>query len=515
MTHKAMDGGTWDYTWTKDNFLETVSKDGLLTAEMTYDAWGQRSKKVFHAASGATVTTLYFGKTYEKRTYSDGALAQHTIYIYANGQAIAQWTKAGSSATALNSPYRWRTELAAASLYNGHDLKGALKKTYHYLNAAALHPDSARWVVLAFLLLFLTGVLASLVASKLGHAALPTSFSPGLRWASLSVLMLFTLSACGGSGSSGGRLFSVESYQVAGDTLRGLPAGLFFLLRNQVNSTTVVTDASGTEVSRFNYLPFGEVVQDHSSGGSAATRKYTGQERDEETGLDYFNARYYDPAIGRFISADTVIPDVLNGNAFNRFTYALNNPIRNIDPTGRYDTESGNGDSVGPEGGWGDAGVGRPGDRMGGWCDTGASLPEARLGRRESSFWGSYWDRFNKCVVPNYVMPPHLVGKKTAPLPDVLPGPLNPAPWASILGFFSGWAYGVGPYAGYSLSEMLGLAVGAPTVGLAICSSFAAGYGFGKLAEASYEASHFGNTPADDAFNLSLTVECMIGALWK
>jgi hypothetical protein len=50
------------------------------------------------------------------------------------------------------------------------------------------------------------------------------------------------------------------------------------------------------------------------------------------------NARYYVPSLGRFASADTIVPDPTNPQQFNRFSYTRNNPINNIDPSGRCDT---------------------------------------------------------------------------------------------------------------------------------------------------------------------------------
>jgi RHS repeat-associated protein len=61
---------------------------------------------------------------------------------------------------------------------------------------------------------------------------------------------------------------------------------------------------------------------------------YTGQENDSETGLDYYNARYYDPHIRRFIQPDDVVQDIYNPQALNVYSYALNNPLRYTDPTG-------------------------------------------------------------------------------------------------------------------------------------------------------------------------------------
>lgn len=65
---------------------------------------------------------------------------------------------------------------------------------------------------------------------------------------------------------------------------------------------------------------------------------FTGQKLDESTGLMYYGARYYDPALGRFISADPIVPNPANPQALNRYSYVLNNPLRYIDPTG-YLTE--------------------------------------------------------------------------------------------------------------------------------------------------------------------------------
>ncbi|MEE8414588.1 MAG: RHS repeat-associated core domain-containing protein, partial [Dehalococcoidales bacterium] len=62
-------------------------------------------------------------------------------------------------------------------------------------------------------------------------------------------------------------------------------------------------------------------------------KKFTGQRLDS-TGLYYYNARYYDPVIGRFISADPIIPNPSNPQSYNRYSYVLNNPLKYVDPSG-------------------------------------------------------------------------------------------------------------------------------------------------------------------------------------
>ena len=66
------------------------------------------------------------------------------------------------------------------------------------------------------------------------------------------------------------------------------------------------------------------------------TQKFTGQERDAETGLDFFQARYYSSAVGRFMSPDPANTgaDPSNPQSWNGYSYVLNNPISLIDPSG-------------------------------------------------------------------------------------------------------------------------------------------------------------------------------------
>ncbi len=118
-------------------------------------------------------------------------------------------------------------------------------------------------------------------------------------------------------------------------TLAGGPVGTWFYHPTHVGSAEVVSDGTGREATRILYYPYGEMDLDHSAGIDSVTFKYTGQELDEETGLIYARARYYDPAIGRFLTADPVVPG--NGSrtlGFNRYAYLEGNPILYHDPSG-------------------------------------------------------------------------------------------------------------------------------------------------------------------------------------
>jgi RHS repeat-associated protein len=71
------------------------------------------------------------------------------------------------------------------------------------------------------------------------------------------------------------------------------------------------------------------------------TVRFTGKERDAETGLDYFGARYFSGAQGRFTSPDPLMASakVSNPQSWNRYSYTFNNPLRFTDPTGMYTCE--------------------------------------------------------------------------------------------------------------------------------------------------------------------------------
>jgi len=101
--------------------------------------------------------------------------------------------------------------------------------------------------------------------------------------------------------------------------------------QDSLSSTSLVTDSLGAQVgSTVKYLPFGET---RSTITVPTDKLFTGQRLDS-TGLYYYNARYYDPTIGRFISADTIVPNMANPQCLNRYSYCLNNPLSLTDSNG-------------------------------------------------------------------------------------------------------------------------------------------------------------------------------------
>jgi RHS repeat-associated protein len=107
----------------------------------------------------------------------------------------------------------------------------------------------------------------------------------------------------------------------------------YFYHPDHLGSTSYVTDANGRVYQHMEYFPFGETWVGEASNTQRTPYGFTGKELDEETGLYDYGARYYDPRVSQFISADTLDPGHTS-QPLNRYSYAFNNPLSYRDPTG-------------------------------------------------------------------------------------------------------------------------------------------------------------------------------------
>ena len=103
-----------------------------------------------------------------------------------------------------------------------------------------------------------------------------------------------------------------------------------FLTTHNIGCATS-SSATGVLVAAQTFDPWGAV---RSGGVSSTEFNYTGQRKDAGTGLLFYNARYYDPALARFLSADTIAPQRHVLQTRNRYSYVLNNPLKYTDPSG-------------------------------------------------------------------------------------------------------------------------------------------------------------------------------------
>jgi RHS repeat-associated protein len=130
----------------------------------------------------------------------------------------------------------------------------------------------------------------------------------------------------------------VTTYYYLGGQLVAQSTGgtLKYIHQDSLGSTSVMSTSTGTSDSSIVYLPFGAT----RTGSVNTLKEFTGQRLDA-TGLYYYNARYYDTLIGRFISADKIGIDYNNPQTLNRYAYCSNNPLKYTDSSGSMIDTSG------------------------------------------------------------------------------------------------------------------------------------------------------------------------------
>lgn len=133
------------------------------------------------------------------------------------------------------------------------------------------------------------------------------------------------------------------------DAWQGGTAGvdIRWLVADHLGTPRMVVDRTGSlaGVTRHDYFPFGEEIGAGTGGrttnqgygvADGVRQSYTGYEKDGETGLNFAQARYYSPMMGRFTSPDPLVTSgkPYHPQSWNRYAYCLNNPLTFIDPTG-------------------------------------------------------------------------------------------------------------------------------------------------------------------------------------
>jgi RHS repeat-associated protein len=278
-----------------------------------------------------------------------------------NGNVLAQAITIGSTVMSQSYSYDSLNRLQSASENNG----ASWSQSYGY------DRYGNRWVSTSsgYALSTLTSQTQSafntannrLVASGYDGAGNQTSDAQGRMFTYDAENRQLTFNGSGGQyfyDGDGHRVKKIDSsgttvfvYNAGGQSIAeytsGTPSGggTSYLTSDHLGSTRVVTKADGSVKARYDYLPFGEeipsTVGGRSSvagyGGADSTRqKFTQKERDSESGLDYFGARYYGSAQGRFTSVDPLLEsgDPEDPQSWHRYCYAYNNPLKYIDPTG-------------------------------------------------------------------------------------------------------------------------------------------------------------------------------------
>ncbi|WP_039942553.1 RHS repeat-associated core domain-containing protein [Leptospira alexanderi] len=343
-------------TLTYDGFQKMRRMDTIEqgTIEYDYDFTGTRIIKN-RLMDGRKVITV--GGLYEI-SYQAGMSPQHTLYFKGGGgELIGQWTtqtavlRTNPTTAVIPFSSEWKT-----------DLKGKLNGFYYksltrLAEARNFLRTNPRGVISGILILLILGICFVLLHRGDVVEGIQLKFLTPLTL--ISMLMFVT--NCngllqGGGGEDPPWMFAplvlpagTPSFNTtptqsgnSGIPLGGTPVnGFVFFNTDHLGSVTMAMDGYGNRLgggewggaSHVSYKPYGEVQRNDSQGPDIFRYKYTGQEEDRDTGLYYYKSRYYDPMIGRFTQADSIL-DTSRAMSMDLYMYTEGNPINHTDPSG-------------------------------------------------------------------------------------------------------------------------------------------------------------------------------------
>jgi RHS repeat-associated protein len=287
------------------NRLDLVS--GAYSDNPEYDARGNLSQK--KKLDGTLLSLSYPTGTAPARPHAALSVGSNTFQYDANGSMTARVVN-GVSYTLT---YDVQNRLTAIS-------GGGLSASYTY------NADGARIkaVVTNGGVTRTTGYVGDYFEISLGQ---PKASQPGApRNCTLPTRCIFVPRLITSTNLAPGQAW--YSYYYAGTSriaLRiksnqlNLNDGVFYFLSDHLGGTAITLDANGVKTGELRYTAWGETR--YTSGSTPTQRRYTGQ-LEAEAGLYFYNARWYDPALGRFAQADPIVPIVTQGTqAWDRYAY--------------------------------------------------------------------------------------------------------------------------------------------------------------------------------------------------
>lgn len=287
------------YQYNSRNQLEEVSMQNGFSIRFGYDYSGSRVKKIIESSDGRK-DYYYLGKLFEMR---EGKLVHN---IYAGSKLIA---------------------VKLMDFQNNQDdneaiFLGWIKNNYQYLIQIIVV-----YFILFYLLKFFTFIKLS------------SSYRIHLYYQIISLVLCVAFILP----------YNVRAFEFRPDVDDDWPEKsddyFYYVHGDFLGSSNLHTEGEekathdgkryrkGEVVQRIEYAPFGfERLVLNST--EKEQPKFTGQTQDLETDLHYYNARYYDSVIGRFIQPDSIIPDVYSSQGLNSYAYVYNNPFKYTDPGG-------------------------------------------------------------------------------------------------------------------------------------------------------------------------------------
>ncbi len=321
----------------ENRMAKETQAGSYVAGEYSYDGDGRRVKRVVGGIETWQVYGIGGELIAEYAATNPNPAAPQKEYGYRNGQLLVTLTcvTGGGSPTYTYNPLE--SEASIVHAVDITELRTAVNQARAHAGLSA-----ATWTDSSLSGVQIKAVHITELRTKLDEARLALGLS-AVSWtdASLSGVTVKAIHISELRTKAAETIGTIDIRWLVSDQL-GTPRMIF----DQSGSLTVTQN--GNYVSgmiRHDYLPFGEELFAGTGGRTTAQgysasdgvrQHFTGQQRDTESGLDYFGARYYNGAQGRFTSPDPLMASArtISPQTWNRYSYALNKPLNLIDPSG-------------------------------------------------------------------------------------------------------------------------------------------------------------------------------------
>jgi len=308
----------------------TTTDSSNHTSTYSYDGDGHRVKRNI---SGTETWQIYglAGELIAEYAQNGSASGPQKEYGYRNGQLLVTVTGSGTPPTFTDNPLTAGASVVKAVHLT--ELRDAINQARTRAGLAA-----ATWTDASLSGVYIKAVHITELRTRLDEARAALGLSAA------------TYTDASLSGVAVKAIHITELRARVAETVSS--TDIRWMVSDQLGTPRMIFDQSGSlaSVSRHDYLPFGEELFAGASGRTAAQgynasdgvrQHFSQKERDNETGLDYFGARYYSSAQGRFTSVDPSRKSVepTDPQSWDRYSYTLGNPLKYIDPNGKWSTE--------------------------------------------------------------------------------------------------------------------------------------------------------------------------------
>ena len=329
--------GAWSYTYTARNRLANASESGQLVASYTYNGLGQRGSK---AVSGVITQYRYGvdGALLEELDSSGQPLKE---YVYLNGKLFAvldietldEKVIVDNGSTGTTSTGNWSAKIDSQAYGADYLLANRNNIASSYRWTPVLTPGTysvyAWWEDKTN---YSSNVPYVIHHGGQNETVYRDHTANGGSWQALGT---YSFDGTGGEyievSNANGKT-TADAVRLVKEVTASTQVTAYYVHTDHLGTPVAMTDEGGNVVWRASYAPFGEATVDAVSTVKLNVR-FPGQYYDQETGLHYNYFRYYDPEIGRYLTADPIGQKA----GPNLFTYVGNNPLYWIDPYGLYE----------------------------------------------------------------------------------------------------------------------------------------------------------------------------------